>query len=78
MSDIVMWVPFVWDLESAIVQQGCQPPLLAAHDYGGAEGDILRRGGVFFNTPPDDDAFSELNYALCFEVLLTGADGWGC
>ena len=39
--------------------QGRQPPLLAAHDYGGAEGDALRRGGWFFDTPPHDDAYSE-------------------
>jgi hypothetical protein len=42
-----------------ICVQGRQPPLLAAHDYGGAEGDALRRGGWFFDTPSNDDAYSE-------------------
>jgi hypothetical protein len=44
--------------------QGRQPPLLAAHDYGGADGDALRRDGRWFDTPPDDDAYSELSDTL--------------
>jgi hypothetical protein len=39
--------------------QGRRPPLLVAYDYGGAEGDALRRGGWFFDTPPHDDDYSE-------------------
>ncbi len=49
-----------------MVLQARQPPLLAAHDYGGAQGDTLRRGCGSFVTPPDDDAYSELSDTLWY------------